>query len=182
MLFLKSHDKLADDQLMKLAGQGDEQAFRVLVERHQPMVLDFAYRFLGDAQEARDVAQETLLRVYRNAATYRREGTFRAWVMRIARNLCLDHVRKVRPVLMENMPEQADSETPLTAALRRESAEALSSAVRSLPESQRTALILRHNEGMRYDQIAEAMDTTVAAVESLLVRARKGLRRQIEGA
>lgn len=176
MLFLKRYAGLDDNRLVELTAEGDERAFRTLVERHQGVVLDYAWRFLGDAQEARDVAQETLLRVYRGAAAYRPDGTFRAWAVRIARNLCLDHVRKKRPLLMEQLPEQADDETPLTAALRNEDAQALSEAVRSLPEAQRTALILRHNEGMRYAQIAEAMDTTVGAVESLLVRARKGLR------
>lgn len=179
MLFLKRYADMDDDKLVALTVEGDERAFRTLVERHQGVVLDYAWRFLGDAQEARDVAQETLLRVYRGAQAYCPGGTFRAWAMRIARNLCLDHVRKKRPVLMERLPEQADTETPLTAALRNEDAEALSAAVRTLPEAQRTALILRHNEGMRYAQIAEAMATTVSAVESLLVRARKGLRDRI---
>lgn len=180
MLFLRNHTKLADDELMPLVARGDQRAFRVLVDRHQPLVLDFAHRFLGDAQEARDVAQETLLRVYRNAGNYQPAGTFRAWAMRIARNLCLDHVRKSRPLLMDQLPEQADAETPLSAALHREDAERLDRAVRKLPESQRTALILRHNEGMRYAQIAEVMDISEGAVESLLVRARKGLRRSLD--
>jgi len=179
MLFLKKHASLDDDRLMELVADGDRKAFRVLVERHQPTVLDFAYRFLGDAQEARDMAQETMLRVYKAAGGYRASGAFRAWVVRIARNLCLDHVRKARPVLMDTLPEPVDHETPLTTAMRREDAEALAVAVRDLPESQRTALILRHNEGMRYAQIAEAMDLSEGAVESLLVRARKGLRRSL---
>ena len=116
MLFLKRYADLDDDRLVQLTAEGDERAFRTLVERHQGVVLDYAWRFLGDAQEARDVAQETLLRVYRGAAAYRPNNTFRAWAVRIARNLCLDHVRKKRPLLMEQLPEQADDETPLTAA------------------------------------------------------------------
>ncbi|MGE4299119.1 MAG: RNA polymerase sigma factor [Desulfovibrionaceae bacterium] len=179
MLFLKKYPTLAEDQLMALVAQGDQKAFRVLLERHQHAVLDYAFRLLGDTQEARDVAQETMLRVYKAAGSYRAEGTFRAWVMRIARNQCLDRLRRPAPLLMDELPEQADTDTPLAVALRTEDAQAVSMAVRELPEAQRTALILRHNEGMRYTQIAETMDISEGAVESLLVRARKGLRRSL---
>lgn len=179
MLYLKQYAAQDDDRLMELVARGDQKAFRVLVERHQPSVLDFAFRFLGDAQEARDVAQDVMLRVYKAARGYTAGGTFRAWLMRIARNQCLDRVRKTAPVLMDELPEVPDHDTPLSVAMMREDARALSEAVHSLPESQRTALILRHNEGMRYAQIAQAMDLSEGAVESLLVRARKGLRRNL---
>ncbi len=180
MLFLKKHTSLDDDRLVGMVARGDQKAFRTLVERHQHTVLDFAYRFLGDVQEARDVAQETMLRVYRHAGNYTAGGTFRAWVLRIARNQCLDRVRRPFPVLLDELPEQADSETPQAVAMRNEDARALALAVHELPEAQRTALVLRHNEGLRYAEIAEAMDLSVGAVESLLVRARKGLRRSMD--
>jgi len=171
-----NYSALEDDRLVALVADEDHRAFRELLDRHQASVHSFAYRFLGDVHEARDVAQETFLRVFTSAATYNPGGTFRAWVMRIARNLCLDIARKKKPVTVEELPEQPDYDTPMHAAIRNETARALDLAVRALPEAQRTALILRHNEGLRYDEIALAMDLTVSAVESLLVRARKGLR------
>ncbi|BBD07109.1 RNA polymerase sigma factor [Desulfovibrio ferrophilus] len=176
MLFFKNYSSLDDDHLMLLIADEDHRAFRELLERHQGSVHGFAFRFLGDAHEAADVAQETFLRIFTNAATYTPGTSFRAWAMRIARNLCLDYVRKKKPLLVEQLPEQPDHDTPMHAAIRQETADALAQAVRRLPESQRTALILRHNEGLRYDEIAMAMDVTVSAVESLLVRARKALR------
>ena len=176
MLFLKNYASLDDDRLVLLTADEDHRAFRELVERHQGPVHSFAFRFLGDAHEARDIAQETFLRVFTKASSYTPNGSFRAWTMRIARNLCLDYVRKKKPLVVDQMPEQPDQETPLHAAIRQEAADALAQAVRRLPESQRTALILRHNEGLRYEEIAIAMETTVSAVEALLVRARKGLR------
>ncbi|MBU1002981.1 MAG: sigma-70 family RNA polymerase sigma factor [Proteobacteria bacterium] len=176
MLFLKNYASLDDDRLMRLTADEDHRAFRELVERHQGPVYSFAFRFLGDAHEARDIAQETFLRVFTKAPNYTPGGSFRAWAMRISRNLCLDYVRKKKPLVVDQLPETPDQETPLHAAIRQEASDALALAVRRLPESQRTALILRHNEGLRYDEIAQAMETTVSAVEALLVRARKGLR------
>lgn len=179
MALFTNYSALTDDRLMGLVAEEDHRAFRELVRRHQDSVHGFAYRFLSDAHEARDVAQETFLRIFTRAGGYTPSGTFRAWAMRIARNLCLDHVRKKRPLIVDELPEQADPDTPVHAAIREETARTLEAAVRALPESQRTALILRHNEGLRYDEIAQAMETTVSAVESLLVRARKGLRQSL---
>ncbi|MBU2551031.1 MAG: sigma-70 family RNA polymerase sigma factor [Proteobacteria bacterium] len=159
--------------------EGDEGAFRELLDRHQPALYRFARRFLQDAVEAEDVAQEVFLRLYRSAHRYRPRAALRAYLFRIARNLCVDHLRKQRPGSMESAPEAVTRETPLT---RLESAQAMNrllQAVADLPENQRAALLMRHDQGLRYREIAEAMEISVAAVESLLVRARRTLRQRV---
>ena len=158
---------------------GRDAAFAELLERYQGRVLNYAYRLLGDADEARDVAQETFLRVYRSAGAFRASGGLKSYVLRIARNLCLDFERKRRPELMEHLPEQADLDTPLEVLNRKEGLAALERAVRDLPETQRSAIVLRHTEGMSYAEIAEVMSVSVSAVESLLVRGRRTLRQRL---
>jgi RNA polymerase sigma-70 factor (ECF subfamily) len=181
MLFRKRHGQDPDARLVELAGQGVESAFEELLHRHQGAVFRFAARFLGDREEAADIAQETFLRLYRNAAAYRPEAALRTYLFRIARNLCLDLVRRKRPVLMAELPEQPTGDHPYEALVGAEHVEALSRALAELPETQRSALLLRHDEGLAYAEIAEAMNTTVPAVESLLVRARKTLRSCLDG-
>lgn len=179
MFFRKGYAGAEDGDLVMRVAAGDEGAFRVLLDRHQGAVYQFARRFLGDAQEAGDISQETFLRLYRSADRYRPRASLRAYLLRIARNLCIDHVRKKRPEPMEQPPEQTNRETPLDLLERAQTMEALLSAVDDLPENQRAAILLRHDQGLRYTEIAETLGTTVGAVESLLVRARRTLRRQL---
>lgn len=171
--------KLPDAELVAKVAHGDEKAFRELLSRHQKPVYDFASRFLGSETEAADMAQETFLRLFRAAPTYKPGVSLRAFLLRIAKNLCIDHVRKKRPVYMETPPEQAHQDTPHAELGRNELALALAAAIRNLPENQRTAVLLRHEAGLAYAEIAEAMNLSVSAVESLLVRGRRTLKQSV---
>lgn len=182
MFFRKRYAGAEDGDLVMRVAKGDEGAFRELLDRHQRAVYQFARHFLGDTQEAFDISQETFLRLYRSADRYRPRASLRTYLLRIARNLCIDFVRKKRPEPMEQPPEQTNQETPLDLLERAQSMGALLDAVGALPENQRTAILLRHDQGLRYADIAETMGTTVSAVESLLVRARRTLRRQLPNA
>ena len=179
MRFWKPERHLDDAGLMRAVAEGRESAFAELLERYQDQVLNYAYRVLGDAGEAADVAQETFLRVFRSAGAFRSSTGLKTYVMKIARHLCLDHERKRRPELMERLPEKSDFDTPLEVLDRKEGLAALENAVRDLPENQRSAIVLRHTEGLSYAQIADILSVSVSAVESLLVRGRKTLRRQL---
>ena len=172
---------LDDASLLNAAVEGSEAAFREFLNRYQYKVLNWAYRFLGDREEARDVAQETFLRLYRSAGGSRLTGGLKPYVFKIARNLCLDWERKKRPELLDDLPDPIDEDTPLDLLSRKEGLSVLAEAVRELPEKQRTAVLLRHMEGMSYAEIAEVMSISVSAVESLLVRGRKSLRVLLAG-
>jgi RNA polymerase sigma-70 factor (ECF subfamily) len=176
MIFLSRHSRLSDAELVTRVAEGDEGAFGELLKRHQDAVYGFAWRLLKDAQEAEDVAQEVFLRLYRTAGRYRPEASLRTFLLRIAKNLCIDFFRRKRPELMDQMPDISSPETPLGLLEDAIDADRLEKAIADLPVNQRSAILLRHTEQLPYNRIAEIMDLTVGAVESLLVRARRTLR------
>lgn len=175
----RRHQRYTDAELVKRVAQGDEAAFSELLRRHQDAVYGFARRFLGDAQEAEDVAQETFLRLYRMAESYRPEAMLRTFLLRITKNLCIDLYRKKRPELMDALPEVTDPKTPLDLLESAVETHRIEAAVEALPPNQRAAIQLRHGEHLPYGQIAQVMDISVSAVESLLVRARRTLRKTL---
>jgi RNA polymerase sigma-70 factor (ECF subfamily) len=110
MIFRERFTGETDAALVALVAQGEEGAFRELLNRHQGAVYGFARRFLRDAQEAEDIAQEVFLRLYRTAARYRSRASLRAYLFRIAKNLCIDALRKKRPEPMSELPETPAAE------------------------------------------------------------------------
>jgi RNA polymerase sigma-70 factor (ECF subfamily) len=179
MILRRRYTRHSDGELVALISNGDQQAFRELLERHQNAVYGFARRFLGDPQEAEDVSQETFLRLYRAARSYRPEASLRTFLLRITRNICIDTLRKKRPELLDELPEPATEETPLDLLENAVEMGRLEKAIEDLPVNQRAALLLRHTEQLSYSRIAEIMALSVGAVESLLVRARRTLRRSL---
>jgi RNA polymerase sigma-70 factor (ECF subfamily) len=170
----------SDEALMARVARGDERAFRELARRHVPAMLGLARRILGNAAEAEDVAQEAMLRVWTHAPRWRPLALFRTWLSRVVVNLCLDRKRKAPWVELE-----AAGEIPDPAPLAGDAAEAaererlLSAAIADLPARQRAAIVLSYTEGMSNVQVAEILDTTVSAVETLLVRGKQNLRRAL---
>src|SRR5699024_4366138 len=132
----------------------------------------------GDRAEAEDVAQEAMLRLWRQAADWRAgEARISTWLYRVVQNLCIDRLRRRRPsVAVEDVPEPADPQpSVLLRMARSESSRAVAAAITALPGRQRQAIVLRHFEGWSNPQIGEALDCSVEAVESLLARARRAL-------
>jgi len=184
-------DHLSDEELIALAQHGSETHFTALVDRHTHAVYRLAYSVTGSRQEAEDVVQETFLRVFKHIARFSpARGSFKAWLMTVARNQSINVFSSLqrRAARFFNTREQGDyrpeiSDSALAAG--RENPERLFSAkeqclrlekaLTSLPERQRTALILKAQESMSYDEIAAVMQTSVSSVESLIFRARKRL-------
>jgi RNA polymerase sigma factor (sigma-70 family) len=168
------HDAL----LLSKFAVGDQGAARELTDRLLPGVLRQAWRILGDATEAEDVAQDAMLRLWRQAADWREgEARISTWLYRVTHNLCIDRIRKRRPTTaIENVAEPED---PTPSALERlsnsEESRALARAIVALPERQRQAVVLRHFEGLSNPEIGERLECSVEAVESLLARARRQL-------
>lgn len=167
-----------DDALMARVQRHDAAAFRVLVDRHVAVLHRIAFRMIGDAAEAEDLAQEALLRLWRDAARWQPglSGTG-AWLNRVTVNLCLDRLRKRRFSSDSEVPERVD-DAPLAPeamdANRRRSATV--AAIAALSDRQRAAIILTYYEDQSNQMAAEAMDMNIKAFESLLLRARGALR------
>jgi RNA polymerase sigma-70 factor (ECF subfamily) len=173
-------DRATDDELMARIAKGDEEAFRELVLRWEDRVFAFCLRSLGSRGDAEDLSQETFIRVYRSARRYRPRGRFTAWLFRIAGNLCRNAIRRQRPAheITTDLPAP-ETDRPDITLQRKEFARAVREAVACLPDRQRIAVVLRRYEGFSYQEIAEALDTTVSAVESLLHRASERLRQEL---
>lgn len=156
--------------------QGEAQAYRQLSEKHLPKVLNFAFRMLADKFEAEDVAQETFLRVWQHAGKWRPQAAVSTWIFRIARNLCIDRIRKRKPSDEEAADLPVESQRASLILERKQEASVVQEAIQALPERQRAALLLTHFEGMSNPEVAASMEVGVEAVESLLSRARRKLR------
>ena len=167
----------SDEALMARVARGDERAFQLLSRRHLPAMLGLARRILGNAAEAEDVAQEAFMRVWTHAPRWQPLAQFRTWLTRVVVNLCLDRKRRAPWVELEAAGEIVDP-TPGAGekAEADERARMLAAAVDKLPARQRSAIVLTYGEGMTNAQVAEILDTSVSAVETLLVRGKQNLR------
>lgn len=173
-----------DDILMQRTAAGDEQAFQHLVARWEQPVFAFLLHMLGSVEEAEDLAQETFVKVYDQARRYEPAGRFRSWLLRIAGNRARSALRRrkvLRWVSFDRASHDRASpqDDPGRRLERRETAERVRAAVAELPERQRAAVVLKRFQGLSYREIAEILDTTDAAVESLLQRAATTLRRRL---
>ena len=168
--------------MARVAG-GDERAFQLLSRRHLPAMLGLARRILGNAAEAEDVAQEAFMRVWTHAPRWQPLAKFRTWLTRVVINLCLDRKRRAPWVELETAGDIVD---PAPGAGEKteddERERMLAAAIEKLPIRQRSAIVLTYGDGMSNAQVAEILDTSVSAVETLLVRAKQNLRRALENA
>lgn len=169
--------EIIDDTLMQRVATGDASAFRLLADAHGAMLHRIAYRMLGDSAEAEDVAQESLLRLWRDAAKWQSgHSGVAAWLTRVAINQCLDRLRRRRFASDEAVAERAD-EAPL--APERIDADAsrerVVSAIANLSDRQRAAIVLTYYEDMPNNAAASHLDMNIKAFESLLLRARGAL-------
>ncbi|CAN5641049.1 hypothetical protein BH10ACT11_BH10ACT11_15310 [soil metagenome] len=173
----------ADDRLIELTREGHDRAFEALVDRYQTRLHSFCRGMLGSNEDAEDILQEVFVAAHNAMLADSRAINARPWLYRIARNRCLNHLRK--PVAdgqdsMDILPGE-NGVSVADRVQKREDFRALISDVGDLAETQRTALLLREIDDLSYDEIAQAMDTTVPAVKSLLVRARMSLADATQG-
>jgi RNA polymerase sigma-70 factor (ECF subfamily) len=166
------------------AQMGDLAAFNELVIEYQSLVCNVCLRMLGQRQAAEDAAQEAFINAWRSIGSFRGES-FRAWLLRIAANLCRDELRRRgrRPsssldtALEAGMPDPVDEEPlPEESALNAELRNSLDAALAELPEEQRTAIVLCDIEGLDYAEIALAMNSSLGTVKSRIARARMRMR------
>jgi RNA polymerase sigma-70 factor (ECF subfamily) len=168
----------SDDELLARIALADEAAFRCLVERHIDRSYGLALRILGNAADAEDVVQDTLLKVWTHRGRWEAgRAKFSTWLYRVVMNRCIDLRRQPRGEDVDSIAEPVDGHPDAVTTLHRtEVTDLLETAMTKVPEQQRLALILSYHQELSNSEIAEVMETTVPAVESLLKRGRQRLR------
>ena len=179
-------DAGSDEELMTAIAAGDQRAFRVLVERHQGLVIGTVTRMIG-AGDAEDIAQQVFLNVWNSAPRWRPEAKVTTWIMTVAKRLVFNESRRRKRSRI--IPQASDEETtheasdespgPDARLLEGELHEAIGRAMSLLNEKERMAVVLRRHEGMQYEEIAVILGTSVSSVKSLLFRARTTLREKL---
>lgn len=180
MAFDMTRDATDEDLLLAYAA-GDGSAASHLTLRLTPRALAHATRMLGDAAEAEDVTQEAMLRLWKIAPDWK-VGTAlpSTWLYRVVANLCIDRLRKRRSVGLDEVAEPLDPAPSVPEQLQtRARLDALGAALLDLPDRQRQAVILRHIDGVANPEIAEILETTVEAVESLTARGKRALAKAL---
>jgi len=172
----------SDERLIALTRRGNHAAFEVLCARYQSRLLSFCRHMLASREDAEDVLQEVFTAAFNAVLADEREINVKPWLYRIARNRSLNHLRRASATGVDSMDIHFAEHGTSTSdkVIKRESFRELIGDVHELPETQRTALLLREIDALSYDQIAVAMDTTVPSVKSLLVRARISLAEAAE--
>lgn len=180
---LDAEDDRSDEALLALYGRGDAGAARQLTLRLTPLAFRVAVRMLGDRAEAEDVAQEAMLRLWRQAPDWKGgQARVSTWLYRVVVNLATDRLRKRRSLPLEQFPEPVDGAPSADGVMiEADRARALDAALMVLPERQREAVILRHLEGLSNPEIAGIMALGVEAVESLIARGKRGLIAALAG-
>ena len=171
--------------MIKAILEGDQKAFKLLVDTYQMMVVNTCHAFIHDRDEAEDIAQDVFIQVFESLGKFRFESKLSTWLYRIAVNRSINHCKSPRgraiKVDIESWKQQevAQSvEMPQQQLLEeQEQLELLHRAIDRLPENQRTALILNKYEELSYKEIAEVMGVTLSSVESLLFRAKNNLEK-----
>lgn len=167
-----------DGNLVARLASGDASAFAAVIAAHLPALLAIGRRMLRDDAEAEDVAQEALIRLWRNAGKLEiGEAGVRPWLRRVVSNLCIDRVRASRNLtVVDEVPEQPEPAAQMRSLGEKQLSARVDAALKQLPERQRMALVLFHYEGMSQIEVGRALDVSDEAVESLLSRARRTLK------
>ena len=172
----------SDERLITFLRRGNAAAFEVLVSRYETRLMAFCRHLLGSREDAEDVLQEVLTAAFNAILADDRPINVRPWLYRIARNRSLNHLRRIQAIGVDSMDHHFSEHGASTAdkVHEREEFRLLVGDIHELPETQKTALVLREMDALSYEQIAEAMETTVPSVKSLLVRARVSLAEAAE--
>lgn len=188
----KNHWVLDERLLVERLKQGDEAAFKSIVETWQDMVFNTALGIVQNSEDAEDIAQEVFVQVYQSISSFKGDSKFSTWMYRITITKSLDHERRkkrkkrfafVKSIFGEEsqvVVHPPDFNHPGVTLDKKEDAGALFKAIKELPENQRLAFSLHKIEGLSYQEVSEVMKTTVSSVESLIHRAKINLKKKLE--
>lgn len=193
VLSSKDGDQRDDNELFAAYTEGDAAAFSVLFARYEGRITNFIYRFVGDRERAYELAQDTFMRVIRNAGSWEPQARFSTWIFTIARNLCRDEARRARHRQSESLDKARFRDDPQgeqavntvvdtrhrgasAEQLRDEFAARLQLLLTDLPPEQREVFLLRHQQGLRFHEIADVQEVTENTAKSRMRYALKALR------
>lgn len=169
--------QMTDAGLLKAAAAGSHAAFAEIASRHYQPVYRLAWRMTNGAADAEDMAQEAFVKLWKNPSQVREAGALKGWLMRVAANAVIDRSRKPRSGALDDAPEVEDPQARPDAPLdRAQAARLVDARIAALPERQRLALSLVYFEGLNNIEAAAVLEVSVDALESLLARARRGLK------
>jgi RNA polymerase sigma-70 factor, ECF subfamily len=187
---------LPDADVVRLAQEGRERAFRELVRRYERPVFSLVYRMVRDRETAEDLAQDAFIKVLNHIDRYSPEFKFSSWIFKIANNVAIDHLRRRRldTISMDGSPHAsnaaeveastfdiaADQESALDELTAKELGNAIEGAIGRLRPEYRACIMLRHVEGRSYEEIASTLDLPLGTVKTYIHRARHELRRALE--
>lgn len=178
-------DEHSDDRtLIDAAVQGQRPAFDLIVERHRRTVYQVCFRFVGNHEDASDLAQDAFIRAYRALAKFKGESELRTWLYRIAVNVCLNRMALKTPAFETIETDRhldTHSERPDEPVIRAERAELVKAAIAKLPRKQRATLILRVYHELPHDEIAQILGSSVGAVKANFFHALNNLKRLLSG-
>jgi RNA polymerase sigma-70 factor (ECF subfamily) len=171
-----------DGELVARVANGDRTAARAIMARHLPKILNLGRRMLNDPAEAEDVAQDVFVRVWTHAARWQPgQAKFETWLHRVAINLCYDRLRRRPTSNIDDVPEIADdAPTPVAKLVEAQLASTVNDALQQLPDRQREAVVLCHYQGLTNIDAAVVMGISVEAMESLLSRGRRQLKKTLK--
>jgi len=175
--------------LVQKCKQGDVEAFEVILKIYEKKIYNFAYRMLGDKEDAMDTTQEVFIKVYKSINTFKGNSSFSTWLFKIAKNVCIDYLRKNGKARICSLDktikidgEEIKKETPDTSNLpeeiikRKELQRVVHKAIARLPEKYKAAIILRDLQNFSYKEIAEILNCSIGTVKSRIGRGRKELK------
>lgn len=180
-----------DEQvLLEKAKAGDVSAFEELIESYQKKIYNLSYRIIGNYDDAADMAQEVLIRIFRSIASFKGQSSFSTWIYRITTNVCLDEIRRKKNKKIISLDEEirmedgeikrqimSDDLQPDAVAEQEELRSIVSNAINSLPDDHRLVITLRDIQGLSYDEISTVLDCPIGTVKSRISRARLALKK-----
>jgi RNA polymerase sigma-70 factor (ECF subfamily) len=187
----QANESLPDLELVRRCQEGDASAFRTLVERYQQRAVRLSYRYVKNQEDAEDIAQDAFIRVYRSIKDFRNESQFYTWFYRILVNLSLDHLRRNKQkgveyqdgVLLRSQSAaeaQQKGSSPREALWKKQRRLAIADAIDTLPDEQRTTVVLREIDGLSYEEIAQVTKVPIGTVMSRLYYARRKLQGKLK--
>ena len=174
----------SDFELVKDCLAGNRESFGELVSRYKKLVFSVIYKFTRDNEEVNDLSQEVFIKIYRSLDKYDPQYKFSTWTVKVATNICLDSVRrkKLNTVSLDQIENRTGSDnTPEDRFIRKEKSMAVREAISELPEIYRVPIILYHQKGMSYREIADKLDKPMSIIKNRIFRARLVLKESLSG-